>query len=31
MAGLPRAPMQPVSATEEEAIRAALQAADLLG
>jgi len=30
MAGLPRAPMQPVSASEEEAVRAALQAADLL-
>ncbi len=29
-AGLPRAPMQPVSAAEEEAIRAALQAANLL-
>jgi len=29
IAGLPRAPMQPVSGAEEEAIRAALEAADL--
>ena len=31
VAGLPRAPMSPASPSEEEAIRAALQAADLLG
>jgi 4-hydroxy-tetrahydrodipicolinate synthase len=30
-AGLPRSPMQPVSAAEEEAIRIALRAANLLG